>query len=387
MPLENPIPSISERVTQLNDRYRNEDTTKVLRGIVTDPMFGPVALVSSFGAEAVVLLHMIAEIDPATPVIFIDTEMLFPQTLTYQRKLAEDLGLRDVRRITPSREAVFQRDPDNLMHLADRNACCALRKSEPLEGALSGFDAWISGRKRFQGGIRAEMELFENEDDKRIKVNPLAHWSSKDVANYIATNNLPRHPLVAKGYPSIGCAPCTTPVSLGEEDRAGRWRGEEKMECGIHFAGDIKQVPDANVIVSDNGFASDDWNRGFIAVEGLRAVSDTQNSALAIDLQSDFDAAEVSPLLDKIDLIRIDFPVFSDGRGFSLAKRLRLLGYHGRLRAKGHVLADQYAMARRSGFDEVEIDKDLAARQPETQWLARADWQARNYQQRFQQSA
>ncbi|MBL4872342.1 MAG: phosphoadenylyl-sulfate reductase [Rhodobacteraceae bacterium] len=387
MPLENPIPSISERVTQLNDRYRNEDTTKVLRDTIADPLIGPIALVSSFGAEAVVLLHMISEIDPATPIIFIDTEMLFPQTLTYQRELAEDLGLRDVRRITPSRVAVFQRDPDNLMHLADRDSCCALRKSEPLEGALSGFDAWISGRKRFQGGVRAELELFENEDDKRIKVNPLAHWSSKDVADYIAAHNLPRHPLVAKGYPSIGCAPCTTPVSLGEDDRAGRWRGEEKMECGIHFANDIKQVPDASVIVSDNGFASDDWNRGFLAIEELEAASNVQKSALAIDLPNDFEATDVLPLLDQIDLIRIDFPVFSDGRGFSLAQRLRLLAYRGRLRAKGHVLADQYAMARRSGFDEVEIDKALAARQPESQWLARADWQARNYQHRFQQSA
>ncbi|MBL4872410.1 MAG: DUF934 domain-containing protein [Rhodobacteraceae bacterium] len=159
------------------------------------------------------------------------------------------------------------------------------------------------------------------------------------------------------------------------------------MECGIHFANDIKQVPDASVIVSDNGFASDDWNRGFLAIEELEAASNVQKSALAIDLPNDFEATDVLPLLDQIDLIRIDFPVFSDGRGFSLAQRLRLLAYRGRLRAKGHVLADQYAMARRSGFDEVEIDKALAARQPESQWLARADWQARNYQHRFQQSA
>lgn len=387
MPLENPIPSISERVAQLNERYRNEDTSKVLRHALDDPMFGPIALVSSFGAEAVVLLHMVAQIDPSTPVIFIDTEMLFPQTLTYQRKLAEGFGLLDVRRITPSREAVFSRDPDNLMYLADRNACCALRKSEPLEEALAGFDAWISGRKRFQGGVRAELDLFENEDGKRIKINPLAHWSSKDVADYIATNNLPRHPLVAKGYPSIGCAPCTTPVGVGEEDRAGRWRGEEKTECGIHITGREKPTTDASVIVSDSGFASDGWTRRYVSSEGLAALSDTQKAALAIDLPNDFDVADVLPLLDQIDLIRIDFPMFSDGRGFSLAQRLRLLGYHGRLRAKGHVIADQYAMARRSGFDEVEIDQHLAARQPESHWMARANWQAPNYQHRLQQSA
>ncbi len=153
MPLENPIPSISERVVELNNRYRNDETTGVLRDILGDPLFGPIALVSSFGAEAVVLLHMISEIDQSTPIIFIDTEMLFPQTLDYQRKLAEDLGLSDVRRITPSREAIFLRDPDNLMHLADSDSCCALRKTEPLEKALVGFDVWISGRKRFQGGV------------------------------------------------------------------------------------------------------------------------------------------------------------------------------------------------------------------------------------------
>ncbi|OUS07407.1 phosphoadenosine phosphosulfate reductase [Rhodobacterales bacterium 52_120_T64] len=387
MPLENPIPSISQRVTELNNRHRDSDASVVLRDVLGDALFGPIALVSSFGAEAVVLLHMVSEIDKATPIIFIDTEMLFPQTLAYQRKLAEDFGLSDVRRITPSREAVFLRDPDNLMHLADKNSCCALRKTEPLEDALAGFDVWISGRKRFQGGVRAEMALFESEDDKRIKVNPLAHWTREDVADYIAANNLPRHPLVAKGYPSIGCEPCTTPVSSGEDERAGRWRDEEKTECGIHFMNDDKQTPDANVIVNDNGFASDDWNRGYSSFEDIEAAPESQSAALAIDLPNDFDAVKLLPWIDQIDLVRIEFPVFSDGRGFSLAQRLRLLGYHGRLRAKGHLLADQYAMARRSGFDEVEIDQALAARQPEPQWLARADWQARNYQHRFQQSA
>ncbi|MGE4612123.1 MAG: DUF934 domain-containing protein [Paracoccaceae bacterium] len=146
-------------------------------------------------------------------------------------------------------------------------------------------------------------------------------------------------------------------------------------------------MPDANIIVTDDGFASDDWNRGYSSFEGIEAVTKTQNAALAIDLQNDFDAVTILPWMDQIDLIRIDFPVFSDGRGFSLAQRLRLLGYHGRLRARGHVLADQYPMARRSGFDEVEINQELAGRQPEPQWMARADWQVRNYQQRLQQSA
>ena len=389
MPLENPIAPISDRVAELNNRYRNQNTAEVLRHALNDPAIGPIALVSSFGAEAVVLLHMISVIDPSTPVIFIDTELLFAETLAYQLELTRDLGLSDVRRISPEREKVFLRDSENLMHLHDRDACCALRKAEPLEGELSGFDAWISGRKRFQGGKRTTLELFENEDDLRIKVNPLAHWSREDVADYIAANDLPCHPLVAKGYPSIGCAPCTTPVGAGEYERAGRWRGEEKTECGIHFGNDgpTRRVADTNVIVTDEGFTPDDWRAGYSAFEEIEALSDTQRSALAIDLPNDFDAATLLAWIDKIDLIRIEFPVFSDGRGFSLARHLRLLGYHGRLRAKGHVLADQYAMARRSGFDEVEIDQDLAKRQTEAQWLARADWQSRDYQQLFHQCA
>ncbi len=390
MPLENPILSISERVTELNSRYRNQKTEDVLRDILKDPLFGPVALVSSFGAEAVVLLHMISVIDPATPVIFIDTEMLFPQTLAYQKDLAEKFGLTDVRRITPSREAVFQRDTDNLLHLADRDSCCALRKTEPLERALIGFDAWIGGRKRFQGGVRVAIEMFENEADTRIKINPLAHWSREDVADYITVNTLPRHPLVAKGYLSIGCAPCTTPVSAGEDYRAGRWRGEEKTECGIHLASHVPNSgePEVNtaVIVNDEGFAPDDWDRGYSVFEDMDDLSETQKSALAIDLPNTFDATDLLPWIDQIDLIRVEFPVFSDGRGFSLAQRLRLLGYHGRLRAKGHVLADQYAMVRRSGFDEVEISHELANRQPQSQWSARAAWQTHNYQQKFYQS-
>ena len=388
MPLENPITSVSDRVAELNHRYRDQDTSDVLRHALHDPMIGPIALVSSFGAEAGVLLHMISAIDPTTPVIFIDTKMLFAETLDYQLKLTQELGLTDVRRISPTREAVFLRDSENLMHLHDRDACCALRKSEPLEGALAGFDAWISGRKRFQGGQRTTLELFEIDDDLRVKINPLAHWSREDVADYIAANNLPRHPLVAKRYRSIGCSPCTTPVGTGENDRAGRWRDDDKIECGIHFASDgSAQRAPANVIVNDEGFAPEHWRGEFSSFDDLGNISEAQKAALAVDLSNVADAAALLPWIDQIDLIRVEFPVFSDGRGFSLARQLRLLGYQGRLRAKGHVLADQYAMARRSGFDEVEIDQGLAERQPEAQWLARADWQARDYQQQFHQCA
>ena len=235
MPLEAPLTPVADRVTSLNDRYRHHGATAVLERALTDPEVGRIALVSSFGAESVVLLHMISVMDRTTPVLFLDTQMLFAETLVYQRDLAERLQLTDVRVLTPDRAQAFAEDPDNVLHKTDPDACCDLRKTRPLARALSGFDAWITGRKRFQGATRAALDFFENEDDARIKVNPLAHWTRDDVQDYMLNNRLPRHPLVRQGYPSIGCAPCTSPVAPGEDERAGRWRGVEKDECGIHF--------------------------------------------------------------------------------------------------------------------------------------------------------
>ena len=227
--------SVAERVESLNARYRHHGATAVLEHALTDRDVGEIALVSSFGAESVVLLHLISIMDRTTPVLFVDTEMLFAETLAYQLELTERLMLKNLRVIKADRAEVFARDNEGLLHQYDPDACCALRKTEPLQNALAGYDAWITGRKRYQASTRADVDFFENEGDIRIKVNPLAHWSSADLQEYIAENRLPRHPLVAKGYPSIGCAPCTTRVNDGEDPRAGRWRNLEKTECGIHF--------------------------------------------------------------------------------------------------------------------------------------------------------
>ena len=226
---------LDSRAATLNARYRNHAAVQVLRHALADPDLGRVALVSSFGAESVVLLHMLSVASPDTPVLCIDTEMLFPETLDYQRALASRLPLTDIRVIRADPAAVAATDPDGTLHRRDTDACCDLRKVLPLEGALSGFDAWITGRKRFQGGQRVELEFFEPEAPSRLRVNPLAHWRPQDVADYMDENALPRHPLVARGYPSIGCAPCTTRVNDGEDPRAGRWRNLDKEECGIHF--------------------------------------------------------------------------------------------------------------------------------------------------------
>jgi phosphoadenosine phosphosulfate reductase len=229
--------TFDEKVIGLNSRFERQSAEAILRHTLLSGQFGNVGVVSSFGAESVVLLDLVAAIDPATPILFLDTEMLFAETLEYQKTIAERLGLTDVRVITPKREETFEKDNEGLLHLYFPDQCCALRKTIPLQQALEGFDTWITGRKRYQSGARARLAPFENEADRRIKVNPLAHWGTDEVQDYMAAKDLPRHPLVARGYPSIGCAPCTTQVGFGEDPRAGRWRNQEKIECGIHFAG------------------------------------------------------------------------------------------------------------------------------------------------------
>ena len=242
MPLEGPLPQLNERVARLNGRYRHHAATDVLANALTDPMTGRAALVSSFGAESVVLLHMVSVIDRTTPVMFLETGMLFPETLTYQQEVAEILGLTDVRIIRPDPADILLKDTDGILHQADVESCCALRKTRPLGRALANFDAWITGRKRFQGGAREGLPIFEADENERIKINPLAHWTPEDIKDYMENNRLPRHPLVAKGYPSLGCAPCTTPTREDENPRAGRWRGTAKSECGIHLDADKKTL-------------------------------------------------------------------------------------------------------------------------------------------------
>lgn len=231
-----PLNELEKTAASLNERYRHHSATSVLAHALRDPDAGELALVSSFGAESVVLLHMVSVARRDTPVIFLDTELLFAETLVYQQEVSERLGLTDVRVIHADRAEVARIDPDQTLNQRDTDACCNLRKTVPLQRALKPFDGWITGRKRFHGNGREALEFFEVEPGTgRLKVNPLAHWRPEDVQTYMEENRLPRHPLVAKGYPSIGCMPCTSPVKEGEDIRAGRWRGEDKSECGIHF--------------------------------------------------------------------------------------------------------------------------------------------------------
>jgi phosphoadenosine phosphosulfate reductase len=191
------------------------------------------ALVSSFGTESAALLKVMAEVDPAIPVIFLDTGWMFEETLAYRDTLIEKLGLRDVRSIKPAAEALARQDPDGDLWFSDPDACCRLRKVEPLARALKPFDAWINGRKRFQGGLRTAIPVVE-QDGVRLKFNPFANTTRAEIEAIYKSADLPQHPLLASGFRSVGCMPCTSRTEAGEDARAGRWRGRAKTECGIH---------------------------------------------------------------------------------------------------------------------------------------------------------
>ena len=208
----------------------------VLESMIQNRFAGKIALVSSFGTESAILLHMISEIDKSTPAVFLDTGKLFPETLAYRDALVARLGLTDVRSIRPSGAQLAAYDPDGRLWERDPDLCCAIRKTNPLDGALEGFSAWITGRKRAQGGTRTNLTMVEAGPDGRTTVNPLAFWDDDMIEGYFGRHDLPRHPLQAEGFTSIGCATCTLRPLPGEDKRSGRWAGLDKTECGIHLA-------------------------------------------------------------------------------------------------------------------------------------------------------
>jgi phosphoadenosine phosphosulfate reductase len=228
-------PRFAERdALRLNNLFRGISTTEMLRTVLAEQMVGDVAIVSSFGAESAVLLHLVASIDPGVPVIFLDTGKHFPETIAYRDQLAARLGLTDLRIVEPDADVLAKRDESGLRWSYDPDGCCEIRKVIPLEWAMAGFDASITGRKAFQASTRNALPRFEVDPAGKLKVNPLADWTKADLDAYFAEHDLPRHPLEAQGYLSIGCAPCTSKVKPGEDPRSGRWAGWDKTECGIH---------------------------------------------------------------------------------------------------------------------------------------------------------
>ena len=220
--------------TRLETKFAGVKATSLLRLAIDDLFPGRIALVSSFGADSAVLLHMISGIDKSTPVVFVDTGQHFPETIAYRDRLVESLGLTNIVVAEPEAETLAAEDPEKFLFASDPYRCCEIRKVQPLGKALAPYEAWITGRKSFQSLDRARTPLFEAEGE-RVKVNPLVGWSAGDLLAYIKQAELPPHPLVAMGFPSIGCLPCTSAVRPGEDGRAGRWRGKGKTECGIHL--------------------------------------------------------------------------------------------------------------------------------------------------------
>jgi phosphoadenosine phosphosulfate reductase len=218
---------------ELDRALRNASPQEVIAAALKAVGRDRLALVSSFGTQSAALLKVMAEVDPAIPVIFLDTGWLFEETLAYRDTLIDKLGLRDVRSIKPSEETLSREDPERDLWYSNPDACCRIRKVEPLTRALKPFDAWINGRKRFQGGLRSEIAVVE-QDGARLKFNPFAQVSREQIEAIFASANLPPHPLVASGFLSVGCMPCTSRIAPNEDERAGRWRGRGKTECGIH---------------------------------------------------------------------------------------------------------------------------------------------------------
>ena len=234
---ESADPVARARLARLLAATEGRDALGILEVALKGELSGRTAVVSSFGSESVVLLHMVAQIDPATPILFLNTGKLFGETLRYRDRLQDELGLVDIRSIGPHPADRAALDPDGTLWARDTDACCNFRKVLPLRQVLAGFDAQITGRKRFQTRDRASMravELFEG----RLRFNPLSEWTLADLEAYAQKHKLSRHPLVDDGYPSIGCMPCTRRVAAGEDYRDGRWSGLDKDECGIHIGVD-----------------------------------------------------------------------------------------------------------------------------------------------------
>ncbi|MFN4019590.1 MAG: phosphoadenylyl-sulfate reductase [Erythrobacter sp.] len=225
---------------RLNRMFRGATTQEMLASIIRDGLAGDLAVVSSFGAESAVLLHLVAAIDPSVPVLFLETGKHFAETLAYRDTLVERLGLNLVV-LTPDPAELAKKDESGLRWSYDPDGCCDIRKVKPLEKALADFDASLTGRKAFQAATRANLPRFEIDTadaQGRLKINPLIDWNASQIEAYFIQHDLPRHPLIAAGFPSIGCSPCTSQVAPGEDPRSGRWKGWDKTECGIHKPGE-----------------------------------------------------------------------------------------------------------------------------------------------------
>ncbi|MBX9463000.1 MAG: phosphoadenylyl-sulfate reductase [Aquamicrobium sp.] len=224
-------------LSKLADRYIGPGNLLDLAGVLLDPAVGKLALVSSFGAESAVLIHLVLAVAPETDVVFVDTGKHFDETYDYVNVLTHSVPIRNLKVAKPDQRLLAVEDSDGDLYKSNPDSCCTIRKTFALQDLLVEYDGWLTGRKRFQSGSRTTLPYFER-DGAHLKVNPLILWDPDTLEAYFLRHDLPRHPLVARGYPSIGCQPCTRAVAPGESQRAGRWSGVDKVECGIHLGPD-----------------------------------------------------------------------------------------------------------------------------------------------------
>ena len=227
-------------IPHFNARFENASTAEILQW-AWDTFGSRVAASSSFQTQSLPLLHLIAQICPTMPVIFLDTGFHFPETLAYRDELQARLGLNVViarpiieksQLIATYGEGLYRCDPD---------LCCYINKVEPMRRALAGFEAWVSGVRRDQTNHRQGLNVLENQSSGPLKIYPMLNWTRAQVHAYIDQHQLPPHPLTAAGYRSIGCVPCTRPVLPGADERSGRWADNDKEECGLHLPVGVKQ--------------------------------------------------------------------------------------------------------------------------------------------------
>ena len=212
-------------------KYFNLDSEKLLRIMIKDFFYKRIAVTSSFGAESAVILHLVSKIDNNTPIIFLNTNKLFPETLKYLKIIRKELNLTNIKIFKPDHDLLRKYDPNEDLYKTNPNKCCHIRKVIPLRKSMKNYSAWINGRKRFHGSERLNLKKIETINGL-IKINPLADWPFNKIKNYMISNNLPEHPLVAEGYKSIGCQTCTSKTK--DSIRDGRWVDSLKSECGIH---------------------------------------------------------------------------------------------------------------------------------------------------------
>lgn len=379
-------------IVALNGMFDEQDTLGVIRYALEELLPGePLAVVSSFGADSAVLLHHIAQVDPHKEVLFLETGKHFVETLEYVETIKQRFGLTNIRFLEPDAADLKRFDPHGTLWETDPDSCCHIRKTEPLKGALDQYAGWITGRRRHQTQERGVLPHFELTSDVRIKVNPLAYWTYEDVKAYKAEHDLPEHPLVQHGYRSIGCAPCTSATREGEDPRAGRWRGLNKAECGIHFDfnGQIASPAaklENRTLFKSGRFIADPfhaWGEGdapetsaYVHVP-LAVWQENREAFIAADHPiglliapgEDFEA--VAEDFDRFASIAVAFPKFTDGRGYSYARLLReRYGFTGELRATGDILTDQVPFLRRCGFDALTVTNEATKKALESDALA-----------------